>query len=228
MTNEELSNQIQKLSDIVANLAKTMNERFEQIDRRFAQIDRRFEQIDERFAQIDRRFERVDRRFTQIDKRFEKNDEQFAQIDERFNSIDEQLADIRNDHKTLVDIVKDMDLRMDKGFNELKAEDGKIHAEIASLRLELYHESGSRELVDDTLYGSLDKRLRRLEAKFPDLASSQAVWYLAERQGFEPWVRLLAHTRSRRAPSTTRSPLLRLQFYQKTPEIWIALYSAPD
>ena len=77
--------------------------------------------------------------------------------------------------KTLVDIVKDMDLRMDKGFNELKAEDGKIHAEIASLRLELYHESGSRELVDDTLYGSLDKRLRRLEAKFPDLASSQAV-----------------------------------------------------
>ena len=147
MTNEELSNQIQKLSDVVANLAKTMNERFEQIDRRFAQID----------------------------KRFEKNDEQFAQIDERFNSIDEQLADIRNDHKTLVDIVKDMDLRMDKGFNELKAEDGKIHAEIASLRLELYHESCSRELVDDTLYGSLDKRLRRLEAKFPDLASSQAV-----------------------------------------------------
>ena len=133
MTNEELSNQIQKLSDIVANLAKTMNERFE------------------------------------------KNDEQFAQIDDRFNRIDEQLADIRNDHKTLVDIVKDMDLRMDKGFNELKAEDGKIHAEIASLRLELYHESGSRELVDDTLYGSLDKRLRRLEAKFPDLASSQAV-----------------------------------------------------
>lgn len=207
MTNEELSNQIQKLSDIVANLAKTMNERFEQIDRRFAQIDRRFEQIDERFAQIDRRFERVDRRFTQIDKRFEKNDEQFAQIDERFNSIDEQLADIRNDHKTLVDIVKDMDLRMDKGFNELKAEDGKIHAEIASLRLELYHESGSRELVDDTLYGSLDKRLRRLEAKFPDLASSQAVWYLAERQGFEPWVTLPPHTRSRRANSTTLAPL---------------------
>ena len=175
MTNEELSNQIQKLSDIVANLAKTMNERFEQIDRRFAQIDRRFEQIDKRFTQIDKRFEQIDERFAQIDKRFEKNDEQFAQIDERFNSIDEQLADIRNDHKTLVDIVKDMDLRMDKGFNELKAEDDKIHAEIASLRLELYHESGSRELVDDTLYGSLDKRLRRLEAKFPDLASSQAV-----------------------------------------------------
>ena len=110
-----------------------------------------------------------------MDERFKQIDQRFKQIDERFEQIDEQLADIRKDHKTLVDIVKDMDLRMDKGFNELKAEDGKIHAEIASLRLELYHESGSRELVDDTLYGSLDKRLRRLEAKFPDLASSQAV-----------------------------------------------------
>ena len=168
MTNEELSNQIQKLSDIVASLAKTMNERFEQIDRRFAQIDRRFEQIDKRFAQIDRRFE--------------KNDEQFAQIDERFNSIDEQLADIRNDHKTLVDIVKDMDLAADERFQELKAGQAELaanqeslRADLAVVRRELYHESGSREMVDDTLYNSLDKRLRRVEAKFPDLASSQAV-----------------------------------------------------
>ena len=30
---------------------------------------------------------------------------------------------------------------------------------------------------------------------------------VAEREGFEPSVRFLAHTRSRRAPSTTRSPL---------------------
>ena len=182
MTNEELSNQIQKLSDIVANLAKTMNERFEQIDRRFAQIDRCFEQIDKRFTQIDKRFEQIDERFAQIDKRFEKNDEQFAQIDERFNSIDEQLADIRNDHKTLVDIVKDMDLAADERFQELKAGQAELaanqeslRADLAVVRRELYHESGSREMVDDTLYNSLDKRLRRVEAKFPDLASSQAV-----------------------------------------------------
>ena len=186
MTNEELAIKIDSLSDIVANLAKTMDERFKQID-------------------------------------------------ERFEQIDEQLADIRKDHKTLVDIVKDMDLAADERFQELKAGQAELaanqeslRADLAVVRRELYHESGSREMVDDTLYNSLDKRLRRVEAKFPDLASSQAVWYLAERQGFEPWVRLLAHTRSRRAPSTTRSPLLRLQFYQKTPEIWITLYSAPD
>ena len=147
MTNEELAIKIDNLSDIVANLAKTMDERFEQIDQRFKQIDERFKQIDQSFEQID-----------------------------------EQLADIRKDHKTLVDIVKDMDLAADERFQELKAGQAELaanqeslRADLAVVRRELYHESGSREMVDDTLYNSLDKRLRRVEAKFPDLASSQAV-----------------------------------------------------
>ena len=154
MTNEELAIKIDNLSDIVANLAKTMDERFKQIDQRFKQIDERFEQIDQRFKQID----------------------------ERFEQIDEQLADIRKDHKTLVDIVKDIDLAADERFQELKAGQAELaasqeslRADLAVVRRELYHESGSREMVDDTLYNSLDKRLRRVEAKFPDLASSQAV-----------------------------------------------------
>ena len=167
MTNEELAIKIDNLSDIVANLVKTMDERFKQIDQRFKQIDERFEQIDQRFKQIDERFEQIDRRF--------------EQVDERFEQIDEQLADIRKDHKTLVDIVKDMDLAADERFQELKAGQAELaanqeslRADLAVVRRELYHESGSREMVDDTLYNSLDKRLRRVEAKFPDLASSQA------------------------------------------------------
>ena len=140
MTNEELAIKMESLSDIVANLAKTMNERFDQIDERFEQIDRRFKQIDEHFG-----------------------------------SIDEQLIDMRKDHKTLVDIVKDMDLAADERFQRLKAGQEKLRADLAVVRRELYHESGSREMTDDTLYNSLDERLRRVEAKFPYLASSQAV-----------------------------------------------------
>lgn len=140
MTNEELAIKMESLSDVVANLAKTMNERFDQIDERFEQIDRRFEQIDEHFS-----------------------------------GIDEQLIDMRKDHKTLVDIVKDMDLAADERFQRLKAGQEKLRADLAVVRRELYHESGSREMTDDTLYSSLDERLRRVEAKFPDLASSQAV-----------------------------------------------------
>ena len=181
MTNEDLAIKIENLSDIVANLAKTMDERFKQIDQRFKQIDQRFKQIDQRFKQIDERFEQIDHRFEQIDRRFEQVDERFRQVDERFEQIDEQLADIRKDHKTLVDIVKDMDLAADERFQELKAGQAELaanqeslRADLAVVRRELYHESGSREMVDDTLYNSLDKRLRRVEAKFPDLASSQA------------------------------------------------------
>ena len=181
MTNEDLAIKIDSLSDIVANLAKTMDERFEQIDQRFKQIDERFEQIDRRFEQVDQRFKQIDERFRQVDERFEQIDRRFEQVDERFEQIDEQLADIRKDHKTLVDIVKDMDLAADERFQELKAGQAELaanqeslRADLAVVRRELYHESGSREMVDDTLYNSLDKRLRRVEAKFPDLASSQA------------------------------------------------------
>ena len=41
------------------------------------------------------------------------------------------------------------------------------------------------------------------------LIPSPTAKYLAERQGFEPWRRFPAYTRSRRAPSTTRPPLRR-------------------
>ncbi len=66
-------------------------------------------------------------------------------------------------------------------------------------------------------------RAPRIHAKvryrcfLPDLAGFTSPRYpdpvtattnkLAERQGFEPWVPLRIHTRSRRAPSTARSPL---------------------
>lgn len=107
--------------------------------------------------------------------------EGFKNVDARFSDVDEQLTDIHKDHKTLVDIVKDMDLAADERFQELKAGQAELtagqeslRADLAVVRRELYHESGSREMVDDTLYSSLDERLRRVEAKFPDLASNQA------------------------------------------------------
>ena len=39
---------------------------------------------------------------------------------------------------------------------------------------------------------------------------------MAERQGFEPWRQFPAYTRSRRAPSTTRPPLLYVSLYKNS------------
>ena len=167
MTNEGLSTQVkdlavqvQDLVSAVKTLAETMNTKFEQIDERFEQIDERFEQIDKRFEQIDERFE---------------------QIDERFESIDTQLSDIRSDHKNLTNIVRDMELRFERRFETLEAGQLTIRADITGLRHDIFIEEGSREEADETVfkeqkhnYESLDKRLRLVEAKFPDLAQKVA------------------------------------------------------
>lgn len=167
MTNEGLSTQVkdlavqvQDLVSAVKTLAETMNTKFEQIDERFEQIDKRFEQIDERFEQID---------------------ERFNQIDQRFESIDTQLSDIRSDHKNLTNIVRDMELRFERRFETLEAGQLTIRADITGLRHDIFIEEGSREEADETVfkeqkhnYESLDKRLRLVEAKFPDLAQKVA------------------------------------------------------
>ena len=160
MTNEGLSTQVkdltvqvQDLVSAVKTLAETMNTKFKQIDERFEQIDERFEQIDERFNQIDQRFE----------------------------SIDTQLSDIRSDHKNLTNIVRDMELRFERRFETLEAGQLTIRADITGLRHDIFIEEGSREEADETVfkeqkhnYESLDKRLRLVEAKFPDLAQKVA------------------------------------------------------
>ena len=167
MTNEGLSTQVkdltvqvQDLVSAVKTLAETMNTKFKQIDERFEQIDKRFEQIDKRFEQID---------------------ERFNQIDQRFESIDTQLSDIRSDHKNLTNIVRDMELRFERRFETLEAGQLTIRADITGLRHDIFIEEGSREEADETVfkeqkhnYESLDKRLRLVEAKFPDLAQKVA------------------------------------------------------
>ena len=66
-----------------------------------------------------------------------------------------------------------MKLWFEARFERLKADQADIRADFAELRRDLFHESGGREVADYTLYGSLDRRLWRLEAKFPELTHSQ-------------------------------------------------------
>ena len=105
----------------------------------------------------------------------------FEQIDQRFESIDTQLSDIRKDHKNLTSIVRDMELRFERRFETLEAGQLTIRANITGLRHDIFIEEGSREETDETVfkeqkhnYESLDKRLRLVEAKFPDLAQKVA------------------------------------------------------
>ena len=167
MTNEGLSTQVKDLTVQVQDLASAVKTLAETMNTKFKQIEKRFEYIDTRFEQIDKRFEQIDERFNQIDQRFE--------------SIDIQLSDIRSDHKNLTNIVRDMELRFERRFETLEAGQLTIRANITGLRHDIFIEEGSREEADETVfkeqkhnYESLDKRLRLVEAKFPDLAQKVA------------------------------------------------------
>ena len=99
----------------------------------------------------------------------------------KFDQINTQLSDIRSDHKNLTNIVRDMELRFERRFETLEAGQLTIRANITGLRHDIFIEEGSREEADETVfkeqkhnYESLDKRLRLVEAKFPDLAQKVA------------------------------------------------------
>lgn len=109
-------------------------------------------------------------------------------MDARFDKIDKRLENLEEANITTRDIIKDMELRFEDRFSRLEgrldnlsAGQKEIRADIASLRRDLFLESGAREHADSAVfneqsenYKDLDRRLRLVEAKFPDLAQSAA------------------------------------------------------
>ena len=111
----------------------------------------------------------------------------------KFDQIDTQLSNIRKDHKNLTDIVKDMELRIDKRFAEVdeqfakvnerfvkvderfvkvdehfaKLETGQtvIRTNIADLRHDIFIEEGSREQVDNTIFEEQKQNYESLDKR---------------------------------------------------------------
>jgi len=92
---EELKHQ----RDLIHEVLKMMDKRFEQVEKRFEQVDKRFEQVDKRFEELrtdmNNRFEQVDTRFEELradmNSRFEHVDKKFeythADMNRRFNMM---------------------------------------------------------------------------------------------------------------------------------------------
>jgi predicted nuclease with TOPRIM domain len=54
----------------IADLAQSVDARFEQVDARFDAVDVRFEQVDARFDAVDARLDKVDSRFDEVSEHF--------------------------------------------------------------------------------------------------------------------------------------------------------------
>ena len=88
-----------RLLDELTQLRLDQNAKFEQVDRRFEQVDANIENLrreqNEKFQQVDNQFEQVDRRFEQVDEKIEnlrrEQNEKFQQVDRRFDLLTEDV-----------------------------------------------------------------------------------------------------------------------------------------
>jgi hypothetical protein len=64
----------------IAELAQSVDGRFDAVEARFAQVDARFDVVDARFDAVDARFEQVDSRFDSVDARFDEVAEHFVEM----------------------------------------------------------------------------------------------------------------------------------------------------
>lgn len=93
---------------------------------------------------------------------------------------------MRKNNRALIDAIEDLRLDHNKRFDKMQASQDQLQAQILNLRAdiselrhELFHEAGSRETVDESIYDvmrqnyrELNQRLKLLEDGVSSLASS--------------------------------------------------------
>ena len=85
-----VAGELHSLGNRIVDLKGSMDERFIQVDKQFANLK---ESMDERFVQFDKR---IDERFVQFDKRMDERFVQFdKRIDERFARADERIDNLK-------------------------------------------------------------------------------------------------------------------------------------
>lgn len=195
MTNEELSQQI-------AALATTVTEKFNEIDKRFEQIDKRLEHIDTRFEGIDGRLDKLqagqDDLRTKYDSLKAGQDDLVAKhadlqvsLDDlrtKYGEMNEKQGHIVNAQKTIAKMqadlqhtVEEQGAKLEEDFTDMKATQASIQHDIARINRKMVVETGVRDTMhesvfttQDSHYRDLDRRLRLVEAHFPELGQQGA------------------------------------------------------
>ena len=153
MTNEELSQQI-------ATLTTTVTEKFDRIDTRFEGIDGRLDKL------------------------------QAGQDDLRtkYDELNEKQGHIVNSQKTIAKMqadlqhtVEEQGAKLEEDFTDMKATQASIQHDIARINRKMIVEAGVRDTMhesvfttQDSHYRDLDRRLRLVEAHFPELGQQGA------------------------------------------------------
>ena len=188
MTNEELSQQI-------AALTTTVTEKFNEIDKRFEQIETRFEKIDGRLDKLQAGQDDLVAKYDGLkagqDDLVAKHADLQVGLDDlrtKYGEMNEKQGHIVNAQKTIAKMqadlqhtVEEQGAKLEEDFTDMKATQASIQHDIARINRKMIVEAGVRDTMhesvfttQDSHYRDLDRRLRLVEAHFPELGQQGA------------------------------------------------------
>ena len=153
MTNEELSQQITALTT-------TVTEKFNEIDKRFEKIDGRLDKL--QAGQDDLRTK-------------------YGEMNEKQGHIVNAQKTIAKMQADLQHTVEEQGAKLEEDFTDMKTAQASIQHDIARINRKMVVEAGVRDTMhesvfttQDSHYRDLDRRLRLVEAHFPELGQQGA------------------------------------------------------
>lgn len=181
MTNEELSQQI-------AALTATVTEKFNEIDGR---LDKLQAGQDDLVTKYDDLKAGQDNLIAKYDGLASKYDELKAGQDDlrtKYGELNEKQGHIVNAQKTIAKMqadlqhtVEEQGAKLEEDFTDMKAAQASIQHDIARINRKMVVEAGVRDTMhesvfttQDSHYRDLDRRLRLVEAHFPELGQQGA------------------------------------------------------
>ena len=188
MTNEELSQQI-------AALTTTVTEKFNEIDTRLEGIDGRLDKLQAGQDDLRTKYDDLVTKYDDLkagqDDLVTKYDELKAGQDDlrtKYGEMNEKQGHIVNAQKTIAKMqadlqhtVEEQGAKLEEDFTDMKATQASIQHDIARINRKMIVEAGVRDTMhesvfttQDSHYRDLDRRLRLVEAHFPELGQQGA------------------------------------------------------
>jgi chaperonin cofactor prefoldin len=91
---EELKSQ----RELLLTHVRASDRRFEDVNRRFDDVNERFEDVNKRFDDVNERFEDVNKRFDDVNERFEDVNKRFDDVSKRFDDVNRRFDDNSKRH----------------------------------------------------------------------------------------------------------------------------------
>ena len=167
MTNEELSQQI-------AALTKTVTEKFNEIDKRLDKLQAGQDDLRAKYDDLVTKYD--DLKAGQDDLRTK-----YGEMNEKQGHIVNAQKTIAKMQTDLQHTVEEQGAKLEEDFTDMKATQASIQHDVARINRKMVVEAGVRDTMhesvfttQDSHYRDLDRRLRLVEAHFPELGQQGA------------------------------------------------------